>query len=206
MFGAGAEERLNSPWIFSFKKRVWWLEVNLATAFMAAAVVGLFEGVIQQLAILAAYMPVVAGMGGNASAQAMSVSIRGLAVGRVDRAALRLTAHEMLSGVKPWAGEGIYAIIYKQKNEELPSLTSMRPELPLHLVRVVERCLAKNREGRWSSARELLDHLQGAPVLPEEDVVVESSALTLLAPVDIQPVHEVDGPVELARSGDVHVL
>jgi magnesium transporter len=89
MFGAGAEERLNSPWIFSFKKRVWWLEVNLATAFLAAAVVGAFEGVIQQLAILAAYMPVVAGMGGNASAQAMSVSIRGLAVGRVDRAALR---------------------------------------------------------------------------------------------------------------------
>jgi magnesium transporter len=100
MFGAGAEERLNSPWIFSFKKRVWWLEVNLATAFMAAAVVGAFEGVIQQLAILAAYMPVVAGMGGNASAQAMSVSIRGLAVGRVDRAALRhVLRREFLVGL-----------------------------------------------------------------------------------------------------------
>ena len=100
MFGAGAEERLTSPWIFSFKKRVWWLEVNLATAFMAAAVVGVFEGVIQQLAILAAYMPVVAGMGGNASAQAMSVSIRGLAVGRVDRAALRFVLRrEFLVGL-----------------------------------------------------------------------------------------------------------
>src|SRR5262245_16006364 len=89
MFGAGAEERLNSPWHFSFKKRVWWLVVNLGTAFMAAAVVGLFEDTITQLAILAAYMPIVAGMGGNASAQAMAVAVRGLAVGRVDRALMR---------------------------------------------------------------------------------------------------------------------
>jgi magnesium transporter len=89
LFGAGAEERLTSPWTFSFKKRVWWLQVNLLTAFMAAAVVALFEGTIQKLAILAAYMPIVAGMGGNASAQAMAVTIRGLAVGRVDRRMLR---------------------------------------------------------------------------------------------------------------------
>ena len=89
LFGAGAEERLASPWTFSFKKRVWWLQVNLLTAFMAAAVVALFEGTIQKLAILAAYMPIVAGMGGNASAQAMAVTIRGLAVGRVDRRMLR---------------------------------------------------------------------------------------------------------------------
>jgi magnesium transporter len=89
MFGAGAEERLNSPWHFSFKKRVWWLVVNLGTAFMAAAVVGLFEDTITRLAILAAYMPIVAGMGGNASAQAMAVAVRGLAIGKVDRALLR---------------------------------------------------------------------------------------------------------------------
>jgi magnesium transporter len=100
LFGAGAEERLNSPWIFSFKKRVWWLEVNLGTAFLAAAVVGAFEGTIQQLAILAAYMPVVAGMGGNASAQAMSVSIRGLAVGKVDRLAMkRVLTREIMVGL-----------------------------------------------------------------------------------------------------------
>jgi len=94
MFGAGAEERLNSPWHFSFRKRVWWLVVNLGTAFMAAAVVGAFEDTITKLAILAAYMPIVAGMGGNASAQAMAVAVRGLAVGRVDRALMR---HVILS-------------------------------------------------------------------------------------------------------------
>lgn len=89
MFGAGAEERLNSPWHFSFKKRVWWLVVNLGTAFMAAAVVSAFEDTITKLAILAAYMPIVAGMGGNASAQAMAVAVRGLAIGEVNRSLIR---------------------------------------------------------------------------------------------------------------------
>jgi magnesium transporter len=99
MFGAGAEERLTSPWILSFRKRVIWLLVNLATAFLAAGVVGLFQGTIQKLAILAAYMPIVAGMGGNASAQAMAVSIRGLAMGSVDRALLhRVLYREFLVG------------------------------------------------------------------------------------------------------------
>lgn len=112
MFGAGAEERLNSPWLFSFKKRVWWLEVNLGTAFLAAAVVGAFEGLIQKLAILAAYMPVVAGMGGNASAQAMSVSIRGLAVGKVDRAALKHVLYrELLVGVCTGLVVGVTTLI-----------------------------------------------------------------------------------------------
>jgi magnesium transporter len=89
MFGAGAEERLNSPWFFSFRKRVWWLVINLGTAFLAAAVVGLFEDTITRLAILAAYMPIVAGMGGNASAQSMAVAVRGLAVGKVDRTLMK---------------------------------------------------------------------------------------------------------------------
>lgn len=84
-FGAGAEERLSSPWTFSFKKRVWWLVVNLGTAFVAAAVVRSFDATLEKLVILAAYMPIVAGMGGNASAQAMAVAVRGLAIGRVDR-------------------------------------------------------------------------------------------------------------------------
>lgn len=88
LFGAGAEERLTSPWQFSFQKRVGWLLVNLGTAFAAAAVVGMFEQTITRLAILAAYMPIVAGMGGNASAQAMAVAIRGIAMGEVDRKVL----------------------------------------------------------------------------------------------------------------------
>src|SRR5256714_5356902 len=89
MFGAGAEERLNSPWHFSFRKRVWWLEVNLGTAFLAAAVVGVFKEVIEALPILAAYQTIVSGMGGNAGAQTMAVAIRGIALGQVDRTLLK---------------------------------------------------------------------------------------------------------------------
>ena len=71
-----------------FVMRIGWLMVNLATAFVAASVVGLFETTIETLAILALYMPVVAGMGGNASAQAMAVTIRG--IGREDVSTQRL--------------------------------------------------------------------------------------------------------------------
>ena len=42
MFGAGAEERLSSSWHFSFSKRIWWLQVNLGTAFLAGLVVAVF--------------------------------------------------------------------------------------------------------------------------------------------------------------------
>lgn len=64
-------------------RRYKWLILNLGTAFMAAAVVGLFESTIAAVAILAAYMPVVAGMGGNAGTQAMAVTVRGISLGEV---------------------------------------------------------------------------------------------------------------------------
>jgi magnesium transporter len=89
MFGAGAEERLTSPWHFSFRKRLPWLEVNLGTAFLATLVVTCFHDTVEKFAVLAAYMPVVAGMGGNASAQAMAVAIRGISRGEMDSGMLR---------------------------------------------------------------------------------------------------------------------
>jgi len=100
MFGAGAEERLTSKWQFSFRMRVWWLVVNLGTAFLAGAVVGAFEDTLKSLTLLAIYMPIVAGMGGNASAQAMAVAVRGLAIGKVDRSLLaHVIRREFLVGV-----------------------------------------------------------------------------------------------------------
>jgi magnesium transporter len=100
MAGAGAEERLASPWQFSFKKRVWWLQFNLLTAFMAAAVVSLFTRTIEALPILAAYQTIVSGMGGNAGAQAMAVSIRGIALGEVDRRLLKkILYRELIVGL-----------------------------------------------------------------------------------------------------------
>ena len=80
MVGAGREERALSPPQFAVRKRLPWLQINLATAFLAAAVVGLFESTIAQFTALAVLLPVVAGQSGNAGAQALAVTMRGLAL------------------------------------------------------------------------------------------------------------------------------
>ncbi len=78
--GAGANERAMSPVAVVIKSRLPWLMVNLVTAFMAAAVVGVFEGVIAKVAALAVLLPVVAGQGGNTGSQSLAVVMRGLAL------------------------------------------------------------------------------------------------------------------------------
>ena len=75
-----AEERALSSASFAVKKRLPWLHINLLTAFLAAAVVGLFEDIISQFTALAILLPVVAGQSGNAGAQALAVTMRGLAL------------------------------------------------------------------------------------------------------------------------------
>ncbi|CAB1075956.1 hypothetical protein JY97_16275 [Alkalispirochaeta odontotermitis] len=85
MFGAGADERAFSTIGFSLKKRLPWLHINLATAFLAAAVVALFEGIIAQLTILAVFLPVVAGQGGNAGAQSLAVVMRGIVMREIPK-------------------------------------------------------------------------------------------------------------------------
>ena len=66
------------------RARAIWLLINLFTAFMAAAVIGLFEGAIQSYVALAVLMPIVASMGGNAGTQALAVTVRQLALGEID--------------------------------------------------------------------------------------------------------------------------
>jgi magnesium transporter len=78
MFGVSADERAFSALGFSLRKRLPWLHVNLATAFLAASVVALFEGIIGRVTALAVFLPVVAGQGGNAGAQSLAVVMRGL--------------------------------------------------------------------------------------------------------------------------------
>ncbi len=78
MVGASREERALSRAGFAVRKRLPWLQVNLLTAFLAAAVVGLFEGTIARFSALAVLLPVVAGQSGNAGAQALAVTMRGL--------------------------------------------------------------------------------------------------------------------------------
>jgi magnesium transporter len=80
MMGVGADERALSGAMFSVRRRLPWLHINLLTAFLAAAVVGLFENLIAQFTALAVLLPVVAGQSGNAGSQALAVTIRGLAL------------------------------------------------------------------------------------------------------------------------------
>jgi magnesium transporter len=80
MVGASKEERALSKTTFAVRKRLPWLQINLATAFLAAAVVGIFEHTIAQFTALAVLLPVVAGQSGNTGAQALAVTMRGLAL------------------------------------------------------------------------------------------------------------------------------
>jgi magnesium transporter len=108
MFGAGGDEKAFSPITFSLRKRLPWLHVNLATAFLAAAVVALFEDIIAQLTILAVFLPVVAGQGGNAGAQSLAVVMRGIVMREIPKdKILRLIVKEGQLGALNGAVIGI---------------------------------------------------------------------------------------------------
>ena len=83
MVGVSADERALSSAAYAVRQRLPWLHINLLTAFLAAAVVGLFENLIAQFTALAILLPVVAGQSGNAGSQALAVTIRGLALREV---------------------------------------------------------------------------------------------------------------------------
>jgi len=80
--GAG-EGDINEPVLDSYKARVRWLIANLLTALLASTVIRMFEGSIERLAILAALMPIVAGVGGNAGTQTLAVTVRALATNQL---------------------------------------------------------------------------------------------------------------------------
>ncbi|MBI4136835.1 magnesium transporter [Candidatus Roizmanbacteria bacterium] len=81
--GVSREEDMLDPASVAVKNRYMWLIINLGTAFLAAFVVSRFEDTIAQMAILASFMPIVAGMGGNAGTQSLAVVIRGIALGEL---------------------------------------------------------------------------------------------------------------------------
>jgi magnesium transporter len=81
--GVSGDERVGTPPFEALRKRLPWLGVNLVTAFLAASVVALFEDTIARVTALAVFMPIVAGMGGNAATQTLTVIVRGLALGEL---------------------------------------------------------------------------------------------------------------------------
>ncbi|MFJ5486714.1 magnesium transporter [Hansschlegelia beijingensis] len=98
--GVTGDEEISDPVLYTARSRIFWLLINLATAFVSASVIGLFEGTIQQMVALAVLMPIVASMGGNAGTQTMTVAVRALATRDLgSHNARRLVRRETLVGL-----------------------------------------------------------------------------------------------------------
>ncbi len=103
------ERALDSPWK-SFGMRSPWLLLNLGTAFISASVVKVFENTIESLVILAVFMPVVAGIGGNAATQTITVMVRGLAFGELElKSARKVLFKEVMVGMANGILVGLFA-------------------------------------------------------------------------------------------------
>jgi magnesium transporter len=115
MVGVSKHERaLSSSW-FAVKKRLPWLQVNLLTAFLAAAVVGMFEATIAKYTALAILLPIAAGQSGNTGAQALAVTMRGITLREITvrhwlRVALKEAGAALINGlaIAITCGAGVY--------------------------------------------------------------------------------------------------
>lgn len=123
MVGVDKEERIATPWLRSFRFRHPWLQLNLLTAFVAAAVVAVFQDTIDRVVVLAAFLPVLAGQSGNTGCQALAVALRALTLGElrpgraravVIKEALLGLGNGLLVGLT--AGAGMYVVARMQHN------------------------------------------------------------------------------------------
>lgn len=98
--GLDEEDDMFSPVVKSAQRRALWLGINLATAFLAASVVDLFQTAIDKIVLLAVLMPVVPSMGGVAGIQSLTIITRAIALGQIDKTnAKRILRKELLVGV-----------------------------------------------------------------------------------------------------------
>jgi magnesium transporter len=106
--GVSGEEELGDDWRLAVKSRLPWLLINLLTAFVAKAVIDAQQGVVERLPLIAAWLGVVAGMGGNAGTQALAVTVRRLALGHVAAGdAWRIIHKELLVGFLNGVANGV---------------------------------------------------------------------------------------------------
>ena len=108
MAGLDDDEDTFAPPLRTARRRAVWLGINLITAFIAASVIGMFQETIDKVVALAVLMPIVAGMGGNAGSQALTLVIRGMALGQISHTNLKwLLSRELIAGLLNgilWAG------------------------------------------------------------------------------------------------------
>lgn len=119
MVGVANEEHISSSLFTSLKLRHPWLQLNIFTAFLAAAVVGVFEGTIAQIVALAVFLPVLAGQSGNTGCQALAVTLRGLTLRELKpgmttavlrKEALLGLSNGLLVGITAGVGMLLYAL------------------------------------------------------------------------------------------------
>ncbi|HWT14155.1 MAG TPA: magnesium transporter [Patescibacteria group bacterium] len=132
MVGVEKEERLATPWTRSFKFRHPWLQLNLLTAFLAAAVVGYYQEAIDKIVLLAVFLPVLAGQCGNSGSQALAVTLRGMTLGELKPGqGWKLIAKEALLGwwngliVGLVAGFALFLMARAQNNPDAPMLAAI---------------------------------------------------------------------------------
>ena len=132
MVGVDHEERLVTRWPRSLMLRHPWLQLNLLTAFVAAGVVGLFEGTLQKIVLLAVFLPVLAGQSGNTGCQALAVTLRGMTLGElksgststaVIKEAILGLANGAAVGVS--AGLGMFIYAWMQDNPQASMLAAV---------------------------------------------------------------------------------
>lgn len=125
MVGVEKEETMATPWSRCFRLRYPWLQFNLVTGLVAAAVVALFQSTIDQLVLLAAFLPVLAGQAGNTGAQAMAVTLRGITIGEIRRASQRVRKEALLgilNGIPVGVSAALVMYLYATMQGEPVSL------------------------------------------------------------------------------------
>lgn len=121
--GASSDEELGGGWFEAVKSRLPWLYLNLLTAFLAGGVVYVFQSTISRMVALAVWMPIIAGMGGNAGTQALAVTVRRLALGMIPKdRAWRVIGKEAFVGAVNGVANGLVVAIVATIIHEGPML------------------------------------------------------------------------------------
>jgi len=110
--GVSEDEELSGTWLEAVKSRLPWLVINLATAYLAASIIRHFDKTVEEIPIIAAYMTIIAGMGGNAATQALAVTVRRISLTDLtDKQAYNTVVKEFLVGLLNGAANGIIVFV-----------------------------------------------------------------------------------------------
>jgi magnesium transporter len=121
--GVSEDEELSGGWIDAVKSRLPWLVINLGTAFLAASVIRSFDDTVKHIAVISAYMTIIAGMGGNAATQALAVTVRRISLSDLsDKQAYNTVIKEFLVGMFNGACNGVIVFIVAVLYDQNPKL------------------------------------------------------------------------------------